>query len=238
VAAVTPSGAGYACLACGAPRDLRPGTTVIQSDPVVLPRKSRPPAVLGNAIPTPTPTPTAPAPLRVARPSRAKAGALRAAGILLLAAGIAGAAVSVVVTGGGAAGILLAVAAGGAGAGVGGLLLRAGGQASARAHRSHGLATEQAVLTLAAELHGVLRVTDVARGLGITVAEADEALSNLADGSRVTAEITTDGLLVYHFREIESAPRMRVDVDGASEEEEEEQRVEVEDAAPERNRLI
>jgi len=236
VAAVTPTGAGYACLACGAPRELHPGTTVIESDPVVLPRKSRPPAVLGNAITTPS-APAPARPLRVARPSRGKAGVLRAAGILLLAAGIAGAAVSVALTGG-AAGFLLAAAAGGAGVGMGGLLLRAGGQASARAHRSHGLATEQAVLSLAAELHGVLRVTDVARGLGITVAEADEALSNLADGSRVTAEITTEGLLVYHFREIESAPRMRVDVDGASDEEEDEQPVEVEDAAPERERLI
>jgi hypothetical protein len=147
------------------------------------------------------------------RASRFRTLSLRAAGVLLLAAGVGGAALSVALTGG-ATGFLLAAAVASAGAGLGGLLLRAGGRASAQADRSHGLAVEQAILDLAAERAGVLRVTDVARGLGVTVAEADDALSSLADGSRVTVEITPDGLLVYHFREIEAAPRMRVDVEG------------------------
>ncbi|NOY93050.1 MAG: hypothetical protein GXP55_17840 [Deltaproteobacteria bacterium] len=219
IAAVTPSGKGYVCLACGAPRQLAPGTTVISNGSLGVPQ-SQPPAADSFA--------------RVARapavrsssfsgPSRFKTVSLRAGGVVLLAAGVLGAALSVVITGGATAGFLVAAAVGGAGAGLGGLMLRAGGRASTQADRRHSLAVEQAILDLAAERAGVLRVTDVARGLGVTVAEADEFLSGLADGSRVTVEITPDGLLVYHFREVESAPpRMRVDVAALDEQQVEE----------------
>ena len=223
VAAVTPSGAGYACLACGAPRKLLPGMTVIANGPVGMPKAERPsvaPLAQGFARVASETPPVRSVGAGIARPSRLRALSLRAMGVILLAAGVGGAALSVALSGG-ATGLLLAVAVGGAGAGLGGLLLRAGGRASAHADRGHSLAMEQAILDLATQRAGVLRVTDVARGLGVTVAEADEALSALADGSRVTAEITPEGLLVYHFREIEAPARMRVDMDELSAEDDE-----------------
>ena len=223
VAAVTPSGAGYACLACGAPRKLLPGMTVIANGPVGMPKAERPsvaPLAQGFASVASETPPVRSVGTGIARPSRLRALSLRAMGVILLAAGVGGAALSVALSGG-ATGLLLAVAVGGAGAGLGGLLLRAGGRASAHADRGHSLAMEQAILDLATQRAGVLRVTDVARGLGVTVAEADEALSALADGSRVTAEITPEGLLVYHFREIEAPARMRVDMDELSAEDDE-----------------
>ncbi len=216
IAAVTPSGKGYVCLACGAPRQLSPGTTVISSGSVGVPR-SQPPAADSFAQVSRSRAPVVRS-SAFSGPSRFKAVSLRAGGVILLAAGVLGAALSVVITGGATTGFLVAAAVGGAGAGLGGLMLRAGGRASTQADRRHGLAVEQAILDLAAQRAGVLRVTDVARGLGVTVAEADEFLSSLADGSRVTVEITPDGLLVYHFREVESAPpRVRVDVSALAE---------------------
>lgn len=229
VAAVTSSPLGYVCLACGGPRQLLPGTTVIDSGPMGIPRPSRPPAVAPESFEPPesVAASTRRVPL-VRRPSSGRPMALRAAGVLLLALGAAGAAASVALTGG-TAGLILAAAAGGAGAGLGGLFLRAGGKAAERTRREHSAQMEQAVLALAVDKGGVLSVTEVARGLGVTVAEADDALTSIADGSRVSAEITTDGLLLYHFRELEARARVRVDV-GVEEEAE----VEVEEGDQDR----
>lgn len=79
-----------------------------------------------------------------------------------------------------------------------------------------GAALEQRIIKLAEKNAGVLYVSDVAEGLHVTSERADEILTAMADGTRVMADVTADGLMVYEFREITErrlatgGPRVRV----------------------------
>lgn len=127
-----------------------------------------------------------------------------ALGALLTAGGVA-AAVGI----GGTVGVLAAV--GLMVAGLGTIGLSVGGDSGPTS-----AALEQRVTKLAEKHGGVLYVTDVAEGLHVTAERADEILTAMADGTRVTADVTSDGLMVYEFREItdrrlaSGGPRVRV----------------------------
>ena len=166
LAGVRPAGDGYRCLACNAPRDRLPGTTVFGE-----------PMCGAGAM--------------------ARGRGLRLFGALTLGFGVALAAVSAALLPG-ALGVAAAVLFGGSGAAIGGLALRAGAKASAGAPA----ARERRILALARRSGGVLTVTDAAEGLGVPLAEADAALTAMADGSRVIAELTEDGRVEFVFREL------------------------------------
>lgn len=129
----------------------------------------------------------------------ARSAGLRTFGILSIAGGVLGAALAAAFLPGALA-IVAAIAIGGAGVALGGLSLR-----SASRGASDTTATELAIFRLAEKSGGALSVTDVARGLRISVEEADGALTALADGSRVWAEVTPEGLVRYVFRELDSS---------------------------------
>lgn len=183
LAGVRPAGDGFRCLACNAPRERAPGTTVFGTPK---------PAGVGT---------------------RARGRGLRLLGALTLGVGVALAAVSAALLPG-ALGVAAAVVLGGAGAGLGGLALRAGARASAQAPAER----EGRILALARRADGVLTVTEVAEKLGMSMTDADAALTAMADGSRVVAELTDDGRVEFVFRELregtlgdEAAPlRVRV----------------------------
>lgn len=136
--------------------------------------------------------------------ARAKSTGKRTLGMFAVAAGVLGA-IAVAAAGLGliTAGVVAAV-----GVGVGAFAMRSGAN-SGPATGSE----ENRILSLAEEKGGVLTVTDVARALGVTQAEADTLLSGMADGSRVWAEVTTDGMMRYEFRELmtRTGPLVRVD---------------------------
>ena len=58
------------------------------------------------------------------------------------------------------------------------------------------------IIQLAMEHGGVLTVTDVAADLEVTMAEAEQGLTAMDDGVRVTSTVTEDGVIVYEFKEI------------------------------------
>ena len=221
-------------MACGKPRQVKEGTTVFPgAAPFPLGQ------VLGGGAPTmaqsqsqsqssnvpPLDAPIASASPVVAAPSavsaRGRAAGLRFAGILLVAGGVlVGATAAMLLPGLG--GIIAAAALGAVGVGLGGLSLRAASRQSEQAtHHTH-TQRELSVLNLARTKGGVLTVTDVASGLGISIAEADASLTAMADGSRIWAEVTPEGFVRYVFREMQAGgPRVRVDAGEASSEEEE-----------------
>ncbi len=183
LAAVRPDAGGYVCVACSKPREKKPGTTVLSGGPGaagIVPGGDRVVLARGASVG-----------LRLV-------GVVSIAGGLLLAAGV------VALFGTGAGGLLAAAAIGGLGVGLGALALRGGSRASRGADATQAAAREQLVFDLAAKKDGVLTVTDLVRELGMSSADADATLTNLADGSRVSAEITTDGRVQYEFRELRS----------------------------------
>lgn len=119
----------------------------------------------------------------------------------------------------GTVGLVVGIGFGSLGVGAGALLLRAGAKRSAAARANERARRELAILELAERKGGVLRVTDLSRSLGISAGEAEAMLEATVDGSRVTVEVTDDGLLEYVFRELESTAgsRFRVDIGAASE---------------------
>ncbi|MBX3251304.1 MAG: hypothetical protein KF901_29265, partial [Myxococcales bacterium] len=145
--------------------------------------------------------------------SRSASAGLRMLGILGLAAGVLGAAAAVALVPG-AAGLVVAALVGGTGVGLGAWGLRAGARADDEASRQGGTEVELAILALAETRDGVLTVTDVARGLGLSAAAADAALTKMVDGSRVSAEVTPDGLVRYVFRELRTLKGKAADEDG------------------------
>lgn len=224
IAAVQAMGDGrYACLACGRPREIKPGTTIV-----------------GGTGPLSAPVETAPAPRRaadapvhiapaVASPSIAHRGlstGMRLLGIIGIATGVlAATAAAIVIPGVG--GIAVAAVLGSLGIGLGAWGIRAGSK-SDEGHATHvDSQLELAILQLAEQKEGLLTVTDVSRSLGIPAARADAALTAMADGSRVSAEITPDGLVRYVFRELRTlkghaadeggvvVPRVRVEAQAA-----------------------
>jgi hypothetical protein len=166
----------------------------------------------------------APADMRLARRGGALAlrilGGLSVAGALLVGAGFAYVA--------GGLGLVLGAGIGVLGVGIGALLFRTAGKQTAAADTADRTRRELALVSLAESRGGVLTVTDVTRAFGIGVAEADAALTAMADGSRVTAEVTEDGRIQYVFRELHAlaAPRVRVALDEQMDEAEEALRTE------------
>lgn len=137
---------------------------------------------------------------------RAKSTGKRTLGIFALAAGVLGAiAVAAAIPTG--IGLVIAGVVGAVGVGAGALAMRSGASAGPASGSE-----ENRILSLAEEKGGVLTVTDVARALHVTQAEADALLSGMADGSRVWAEVTTDGMMRYEFRELMArrGPNVRV----------------------------
>lgn len=204
IAAVRASKAGYVCMACNKPRQVLPGTTIVDDPAPLMPRAERraaPAAVTAGA------EGQAPARVIPPRPADADAGAgFRALGIFAIAGGVLAAAAAAVIIPG-AGGILLAAALAGSGAGVGTLSLRAGQRARENAQSSLTANTELAIMELAEQSGGVLTVTEVARGLGLSSQEAEDALTSMTDGSRVSAELTGDGFVQYVFRELRAKAR-------------------------------
>src|SRR5690606_4274359 len=91
-----------------------------------------------------------------------------------------------------------------------GTLFGAGGFAL---HRSANRAREQRrqamlaalqtqVVRLAREREGRLTVTDTAIALEWPMRRAEKVLHSLDDGLRVDSEVTDEGIIVYHFREL------------------------------------
>ncbi|MBC7171456.1 MAG: hypothetical protein H5U40_03470, partial [Polyangiaceae bacterium] len=114
----------------------------------------------------------------------------------------------------GAAGAALALGAFAFGAGSGVLLLRGAGRSSEKLAAGVRAKRERALLELAEKNAGVLDVTSVARGLGLSLAEAEASLIAISDGSRVIAEVTSDGRIEYVFRELGvRAMPVRVELD-------------------------
>jgi len=196
-------------MACGKPRDAKPGTTLFESAP---------PFPIATRRPVRAEAPGPPAP-------RSKGAGLRVLGILSIAGGVLVGAVGAALLPG-VGGIIAAAAFGAVGVGIGALSLRAASRRAAEAERRTDTQRELALLRLAERHDGVLTVTDAARGLGISIAEADAALTAMADGSRIWAEVTPDGFVQYVFREMQThqqGPRVRVEGDDTPPTSEEEQ---------------
>lgn len=204
LAAIRPTDDGFACLACGKPREKKPNTTVVGTG-----------GGFGGTVPGGD---------RVVAARGASIG-LRLFGIMSVAGGIAVAAAVVALAGTGFGALLAATAIGGLGVGIG--ALSAGSRASSHADDVGSSAREQSILKLAQKKGFELTVTDLVQELGYSAAQADAALSEMADGSRVSAEVTTDGRVKYVFRELQAlqvtggaaAVRARVDVGESAPEE-------------------
>lgn len=82
---------------------------------------------------------------------------------------------------------------------------------SAREERRERLLVQlqQPVLRLAAARDGVLTVTDVAAALSWPMPRAEKVLNSLEDGLRVASTVTDEGVIVYEFRELMHAPRVK-----------------------------
>lgn len=189
IAAVRAVGGGYACLACGKPRERLPSTTV-QGEPDAR----------SSVVPlAPVGTP--------------RTGALGGVGAAAAVAGLllAGASLGVL----GTTGLGLVVALAGALVALGGLgLARAGRSRQARLEAQRRKAIEARILALAAKRQGDLTVKDVAGALRIPEALADDVLTRMSDGTTITAEVD-ESVGVLHFRFVDlvpALPKTRVEV--------------------------
>jgi len=198
-APIRPSGGGFVCAACGKPRDNLPGTVVLGGSIGGGPKAG---------------LRTAADPGRAALAARrGTSTGLRVFGAFSIGLGVVAAVATALVIPG-AAGILAALVAGAAGVGVGALSLRAGARQSDAADEKELVALEHRILDLAEKSDGDLTVTEVARELGLSTAKAEQALTAIADGTRVDMEIDPDGVIHYVFRELRKsmAPAQRVRV--------------------------
>jgi len=169
--------------------------------------------------------------------TRAAAGGMRAFGALSIGLGVlasAGLFVTLPVTWA----LVGAIVAGGGGIALGAWALRGASRASDKPERRDRTDQEQALLRLAEESDGDLTVTEVARAQNISFVDAEEALTAIADGSRVAVEVDAEGIVHYVFRELrrlsEAAPRVRVDAALSHDPEPAEAAVGVEAEPPER----
>lgn len=185
------SGAGYACAACGAPRERGPRSVVLEEG-----------ASSGSSE------------------ALARGGllGLRLVGMGLLGAGVAVAGVAVALLPG-ALGYLTALLVGGLLVGVGVGALRVAARARATFGSRQRAERELRIVQLAEQKGGALTVTDVARTLGVGITEAEHALTDMADGSRVWVEISPEGIVRYVFREVGLAtgPHVRVEEEASTE---------------------
>ena len=133
------------------------------------------------------------------------------AGVAALGAGVLVAGVVAAATGT-AAGLGVAAIIGGAGALTGGLGLWESRRFGRRADQLEAAISEQRLQALAVQHGGALRAADVAEGLSITRAEAEELLDQMVDEVRVSMQVTDEGELRYLFRELvpELRPRVRL----------------------------
>lgn len=187
LAGIRPDAGGFACMACGKPRERLPGSVVFEVQSLSAGDK----ATLGRVQ---------------------KAG-LRTFGILSIGFGVAAAAGAMALVGG-VFGIAVALAAGSVGVGVGALAMKAAQGGEDLVARSQ----ERELFQLAGNRNGVLTVSEVVQGLGLSIKDAERALSRVADGSRVRAELTPDGRVEYVFQElralaIQSGKPMKVRVE-------------------------
>jgi hypothetical protein len=110
--------------------------------------------------------------------------------------------------------VAAALGLGGMGVGTGALVLGKSAATEAEARRQEVLGAR--IMDLAERGGGRLTATQVARELGLSVQQADAALTALTDGERVVLEISPDGVLFYDFREIRAleagGPQVQVGV--------------------------
>jgi len=213
VAAVKRLGPVYVCAACSAPRQRLAGTAVLGED-----RTSAIGALLGAPVGGVASRQSSVPPARATlsgssspAAGRGSASALRFLGIFSLGATLVAAATAAIVVPG-ALGVVLATMLAGWGIGMGFLSLRAASRRARSVDASERALGEQRILALAAQRQGVLTATDVAQALGGTLADADAALTGMADGSRVSVEVDDEGIVRYRFREMEAAARAKVRV--------------------------
>jgi len=64
------------------------------------------------------------------------------------------------------------------------------------------------VLQLATQRRGLLTVTEVAASLDLSLQAAEKVMDSLEDGFRVRSEITEEGVIVYHFPEVQHLDRL------------------------------
>lgn len=208
VAGVRRKGGGYVCMACGKPREVQPGTTILDD--------GRPGAVESMARSGVDPA------------AGALAQLMRGMGLLMVVAAIAAGATAALGPGAPVA-LLVAIAVI---LGVGGVTSMSSAkrvEGAAKARRARQL--EQRLLRLAEKRNGDVVATDAAKTLGVGLAEADAMLTSMADGSRVTVEVDPDGIVHYVFREIAGAKGPRVRVDPAADAKSEQEAIEAEAAA-------
>lgn len=143
--------------------------------------------------------------------SRARGRAQRAFGVLALGGGIFAAVLAAMVIPG-AAGIGLAVLGGALGVGIGALSIRSGAQSMEKARAEEERANRAAVLELAEELDGRVTATQAAQALRLSIEEADAVLTAMVgDGSRVDVDVDREGVVIFVFRELARAARVRVE---------------------------
>jgi hypothetical protein len=194
IAAVIQRGSGTVCAACGKPRA---GTVVLGGGRGAVVASSR----AGRTAST------------AAMVARGRGRVQRAFGVLSLGGAILAAVLAAIVLPG-AFGIATAIALATLGVAIGALSLRAGARSLGRADDEEHRAREAAVLELAEKSNGVLTATQVAKAHGLTLDEADRALTRLVgDGTRVDVEVDGEGVVRYVFREMRASrmpPQVRV----------------------------
>ncbi|MBI2895861.1 MAG: hypothetical protein HYY06_20050 [Deltaproteobacteria bacterium] len=136
--------------------------------------------------------------------ARSRAGALRAFGIASIGLGALFAAASLA-TGLGAIAIVGAVVAAAMGGGIGVLSFRSVSRGLQTADARLQSALESALMDAASKSGFELTATEASRVLGVGLKEADQALTAMADGSRVAVEVDDDGIVHYEFRELRLA---------------------------------
>ena len=135
------------------------------------------------------------------------------AGVAALGTGLLLGAIVAAATGT-AAGLTVAALIAGGGVATGGLSLWESRRFELRAKRLESRISEQRLFSLAEKHRGMLRVVDVAKGLGVMSAEAEALLDSLVDEVRVSMHVTEEGEIHYLFREIvdPSGPHVRVEL--------------------------
>ncbi len=67
---------------------------------------------------------------------------------------------------------------------------------------------QREVLQLATKREGMLTVTEVAASLDLSLQAAEKVMDSLDDGFRVRSDITDEGVIVYHFPEVQLRDRL------------------------------
>ncbi|MGE0786873.1 MAG: hypothetical protein AB7S26_14470 [Sandaracinaceae bacterium] len=203
IAAVIVKGQKTVCAACGKPRA---GNVTLDgrapSDLEVPLRPSRQGVEAGTS----------------AMMLRARSRTQRLFGTFTVAGGVLAAAGAMMVVGG-AWGLALALLVGAIGVGSGAFALRAGARSMERA-RDRVRASQQASLRDAArETAGRISAARAAEVLGVSVEDADRALTEMiGDGSAVDVEVDDDGRITYVFAGLAPTSGVRVGIDPSDDE--------------------